>query len=281
MSAPSTSVDLTNAAALQELAQRRLQETTAGAYPIRGHVVGKASKEGGLVGFNPHMPGTVHVVDVDDPSLHIEVDLRKLNSGDIVTATHNGDLIKNASTNEDAREAAVTSFRNMAGIAKEYDRGVAEAAARPPFAGADLGGPYPTPTVVQSRQVFATATHSMPSPASAFRAHMDKATAAPVAAPPMQVAPPENHVIFELDAFGSLDAYYHLAYRYDMWLVLAFDRRYRGPKYFPPATKDGQTLFVDIEELPEVYAVQSLGCVIPFMDWDICLLIVDQARAKN
>jgi hypothetical protein len=57
--------------------------------------------------------------------------------------------------------------------------------------------------------------------------------------PPPPPAPPEPSIEawFETDA-GEMTAYYHDAVRKDATLVLVYDNRYRGPRFFPRATDE-------------------------------------------
>ena len=95
------------------------------------------------------------------------------------------------------------------------------------------------------------------------------------------VRPPTFKVTFEVKGVPfRQEAFYHQIVRSDATLVLAFDRRAVGfPKNFPLETD--ADLAVQIEGQDVIFVAKTTGMQFPFLDYDICILLIDKECPAN
>lgn len=89
---------------------------------------------------------------------------------------------------------------------------------------------------------------------------------------------PQIHCFFEVQGFGELEAYYHDIVVQQGFLVLIFDSRFRGPKYFPPtAVQDNPPqLAMNISGTQEVYQLQTTGVLYEHNGYEHCVLMIER-----
>jgi len=93
--------------------------------------------------------------------------------------------------------------------------------------------------------------------------------------------PPTIEVTFEIQHFGTHQAYYHDIIVETGFMVLIWDTRYRGPKYFPPPAQDESAppLALNITGTNEVYLVHTTGIQYENQGREHCVLMVERVGA--
>lgn len=275
----------------------------------------KITPGGGPTYFNPHKPGNINVVDMSDPHhpRSVSVDLRNLTKEDTAELTDNGKLISEAADVESMYANAYDVFTKFAERAANRVNGRAahiepvrvEAQPQP------IGRENPVPAASQPGSNWPSKSYQFEPPTSR----------APAQAPPVVsdvVQPPEKQVLFDIQGAGPMEAYYHEVTVNGDLILLAYDRRFRGPKWMPPNLIDdtcphcGHTwpatvqerqreavcprcnassapgrptneryLLVDIPECPEVFKVKSIGLTLPFRNFDLCILPIERSAPKD
>ena len=101
------------------------------------------------------------------------------------------------------------------------------------------------------------------------------------AAPRSHAAEPEEQVEFEIDGSGHHESYYHrvvlsLKTETTGFLILAFQRSYKGYRYFPPASDDNIGVYVASHRCS--YLCRSVGMDFQDGDTHYCVLMVFDVR---
>lgn len=235
---------------------------------MSGLVVPQATADGGLSGFDPHRPQRV-IIDPGPNGQGFEIDLSQITKEDTIAATANGQTVRSAGSAEKTRDASVDCLRRMAKLA--------EARMTAPVPPEDVS----SPPMYAAPELSATAVPRYATVSPRQAAMQPSVTPVPLPAAPPAVEAPAEAVVFEVDGFGTFEASYHVVVRAGDCLLLAMDRRYRGGvRYFPPDMGE-KYLFLDVASHAEVYVVRSLGLMVPFQNYDLCLLLIQQAVAKN
>ena len=92
---------------------------------------------------------------------------------------------------------------------------------------------------------------------------------------PSMIPQPEIEATFEMQGLGQNVTYYHAVVAVPGFLVVIYDERYRGPRYFPPDNTELQ-LAVQFSHRPEVYLVNPTGLNYTYENKRHCILSVSQ-----
>lgn len=309
----------------------------------------KPSAGGGIVGFDPHKPTEIHFIDTSDPKMirTAKIDVRKVGAKGIGSVTDGGKLIKNQETFEEGHSVAFDAMQRLEHLAKAgmHIRGVPQRKQLAPEPVPQEPEDNPEEQLEAAAQEYRDVEseqeqEQLQQRAATLRAKLVSGTPpaplrlqrpaqgafrrpqpAPAQAAKVAVAgvpTPERQVLFEIEGAGPMEAWYHDVVRHDNLLLLAFDKRFRGPKWMPPNlldekcescghtwTTDAQSrevdltcehcggacpaprparrraLFVDVVDMGEVFRTESLGFVIQFQNYDLCLLPIVQAVKKE
>lgn len=105
----------------------------------------------------------------------------------------------------------------------------------------------------------------------------------PVQQPQQEVAPPSRHVLFDIDGVGEQEAYYHAVQveTARRLIVLVYDIRYRGPKWFPSdnilsGDRPRQTA-LRIDGTGPFYLVVPTGVRYTHESYEFCVLMYPEA----
>lgn len=111
------------------------------------------------------------------------------------------------------------------------------------------------------------------------------ASVSPPAPPPEWRAPkPREQVVFNLEQFGTIRAYYHTVVRTDKVVALAYDTRYdQGVQYDPPNTPQPIQITINPSggNKPESLQVIAAGIQFPYGSLMFTILIVHDESATN
>jgi len=130
---------------------------------------------------------------------------------------------------------------------------------------------YPSVNVVQQQQA----------PTSLFDALLPQQQRLQEKHAEMPAKPPTFRVEFEIHGIPfKQEAYYHQIIRNDANLVLVFDRRAIGyPRNFPLATDADMAAHIEGQDV--VYRVHTTGIQFPFLDYDLCILLIKSEHSLN
>ena len=93
--------------------------------------------------------------------------------------------------------------------------------------------------------------------------------------------PPTFKVTFEIHGVPfTQEAFYHQIIRDGPNLVLVFDRRAVGfPRNFPQTTESDMAVHIEGQDV--AYRTQTTGIHFPFLDYDLCVLLIKSEHPLN
>ncbi len=89
-------------------------------------------------------------------------------------------------------------------------------------------------------------------------------------------AQPTIEVTFQIAGFGMHQAYYHDVIIQPAFIILVYDNRYQGPRYFPPVADEQPVMALNITGTTDVYRVQTTGVQYPQGNLEHCVLMIEE-----
>lgn len=87
---------------------------------------------------------------------------------------------------------------------------------------------------------------------------------------------PTIEVTFQIEGFGIHTAFYHDVLIQNGFIVLVYDNRYNGPRYFPPVADEQPIMALNITGMEDVYRVHTTGIQYPQGDVENCVLMIEE-----
>jgi len=94
-------------------------------------------------------------------------------------------------------------------------------------------------------------------------------------------AQPTIEVVFEMEGYGTNRAYYHDVIVQPGFIILVYDNRYQGPRWFPPVAESDNPppLAMNVTGTEEVYRVQTTGVQYAVGHLEHCTLMITETGA--
>ncbi len=274
-----------------------LRALPSGPRGLMGMVIPHATAGGVPRGVNPH---DVSKFDVHiDPHLHGQsstIRLGRLNNELLLQGMQiSQEQTPEGDTLEMNRLRASTAFHAVAQLVEQADRGapkpmgvgIAAQSYQPPapasqaVAVASLAAPRAAAVSPLQALRQASAAPVPESPAVA------PVTAAPLSSPASAPTPaPQYSLLFEIENFGQLEAFYHdvkvqTGADGDGQMVLVYDRRFKGTKWWPPTGENAKPMGVCINGGDEVYLVHTTGFQYADGDKEYCVLMIERTVRQS
>lgn len=270
---------------------------------IRGAIIPRATDGGISQGWDPHNPPTrVVIIDPHVPGCGVAVDHSKLTRESIDAALARANTIDTGKLRKFAaqRLRATTAYQLLGGrdVIQEPDEELDaltekeaaqseeqptghKPAPRPPITVVQTSAmspvpmtkPASAPAAGSTRSLMSSFTRPKPGPTVVTGSEMSQAAAVAQGQP---VQPPEIHVLFELGEGLQHEAYYHRVLQEGASLVLIFDRRFKGPTFFP--TNVEKEVAVLVEGNSVVHRCLSTGIRFDDRDCTYCVLLITDSR---
>lgn len=103
--------------------------------------------------------------------------------------------------------------------------------------------------------------------------------APPSPAQAFQSQAPSQKVTFEIDAYGSLESFYHQVIHKDDFLALVYDLRFQGPKSFPRHSES--TLGLHVDGTDKLFLIRTTGIQFVVGYQEICVLVIENERSYS
>lgn len=232
---------------------------------LTGVIIPSATREGYSPARNPNRPSgiTVHV-DPDIKGQSISLDAAAFNKEILNAATDEVDAM-----GVDPAIRASTIMMVAARIAKD-GQAVKTAAA-----------PAPVQTPVQYVPAPTPIWHDPSAERVSYQPPRDtrgplQILSSPLAHAPVELGPvePTQGVYFEIEHFGTQEAYYHAVVRAGKFLILALQERYKGHRYMPGNI--ASQIGVAVEGWTDVFIVQATNIKFKHNGYEYCVLMIDK-----
>lgn len=231
---------------------------------LMGTIIPKATRLGGSMGFNPHVPQIVNI-DPDLEEYRCIVDLAK------VTTQHLSPINKiDYHKEQNLSEVASRAFSYLSKVAAPDESTAPTEEVHLRKAPPGMANTYVVPKSSIGGKQFIE-YKSTPKPSKPIMSNKE----------PIQdlVPVPAIKVTFEIDGFGQLEASYHEVVQDDKFLVLAYNTRYTiGTQFMPQRSTNLMDVWVHNQ--PVVYRVHSVGIRFRLVDYDITVLLIEETAEK-